>query len=244
MSTVNDLLVATLKLIGAVAKTETAAPDEIADAFARLNDMVDAWQADRVTIFGVVRSVYNLTSGQSTYTIGAGGNFNAVRPIFIQDAGIITTTSNPVFELPVRILTVDEFAQISIKTQQSTLAWYLYYDYAYDPNGRGNIQLYPVPSVGTLQLALYVPTPIAQFTSINQTIGLPPGYAEALRYNLAVRLCPEFGKKVDPVVAALAMESFGTIARANTRLQNLGMDPMLIGDSKRSVFNFLTGESL
>lgn len=67
-------------------------------------------------IFNVARNVYPLVSGQQAYTIGPGGNFNPPRPIWIQDAGIISTTSalQPL-ELPMAILSDDEWAGLSIK---------------------------------------------------------------------------------------------------------------------------------
>lgn len=241
--TVNDLLIATLKLIGAIAKSETPDADEMADAFARLNSMIDGWAAQSTTIYAIVPSTYPLVAGQQVYQIGPGApDFNAVRPLIIQDAGIITTTVTPNFELPMTILTEDQWAQVTIKAQASTLAWYLYYDKAFP---LGNIKLWPVPNVGGLQLALYVPTQISQFANPTDTIILPPSYEEALRYNLAVRLCPEWGRPLDPVVGALAAKTFATLQVANKRLDTLGVDASLIGAAgNRGVFNWITGASM
>lgn len=237
--TVNDLITATMKLIGAIAKTEQPTQDEFADCLSRLNDMIDSWAADRLTIYGVVRTAYNLTSGQQVYTIGESGSpdFNAVRPIWIQDAGIIDTSVNPTYELPMGILTDDEWSEVTIKGVTSALSWYLYYDYAY-PNG--NISVWPVPNVGTLQMALYVPTPVTQFATGTTTIALPPGYAEAIRYNLAVRLCPEFGRPLDPTVVGMAAQTKANIERANQRLYTLGVDATLVG-AGRGAFNWILG---
>jgi hypothetical protein len=239
--TVNDLIAATLKLIGAIAGVETPSPDQQNDALARLNDMLDAWAANSLTIFQVVPTEYPLVSGQQTYTIGkgAGANFNAVRPSWIQRAGIISTATTPQFELPMRILNSDEWSEITIKSVPSTLSWYLWYDYAF-PNG--NIRIWPIPSVSSLKLALYVPTPVTRFTTVTAPLAYPPGWSEALRYNLAVRLCPEWGRPIDPVVAAIAQQSLATLERSNTRPALLGMDASLVG-SQRHVFNWLTGSS-
>lgn len=238
---VSDLLTATIKLIGGIAKSEVPSADEMADAFARLNSMVDSWGAERQMIYQLVRSLYPLVSGQQVYSIGtaAGATFNAVRPMYIQDAGLVNTAYTPNFELPMRILTIDEWASLSIKSQQATQSWYLWNDYAY-PNS--NLSLWPIPNVGTLQLALYVPTPLTQFANTGATVSLPPGYEEALRYNLAVRLCPEWGRPIDPVVAKMAQDSFALVQRANTRLNTLGVDIALVSTGQ-GIFNFLTGLS-
>jgi len=239
---VQDLITLVLKDIGVVAKTEVPTPDELNDAFTTANMMLDSWAIDRLMIFQNVRSVYPLVSGQQFYAIGQSGSpdFNAVRPIWIQDAGIIQAAYTPNFELPVRILTIDEWASLTIKNQPATQSWYLYNDYAY-PNS--NLALWPVPSVSTLQLALYVPTPLTQFTSVTSTLSVPPGYLAALRWNLAVWCCPMFSKQIDPVVGKLAGDSLAAVQRANKRLDTLGVDDALVGGVDRGIFNYLTGQS-
>jgi len=237
---VSDLIIRAVKEIGGVAKAEPLSADELTDGFNILNDMLDAWAAERLLIYQLVRSTYPLTANKQTYTIGVGGDFNAVRPVWIQDAGLINVAYTPTFELPVRILTIDEWAALTIKSQQATQSWYLWNDYGFPLS---TLSLWPVPSVSTLQLALYVPTPISQFANVNATVSFPPGYAEALRYNLAVRLCPSWGKQLDPVLANMASESLRTIQRANERFDTLGVDNALIGGADRGVFNYLTGQS-
>lgn len=237
--TVSDLLTATLKLIGSISKSEVPSADEMADAFARLNSMVDSWAIERQMIYQLGRSQYPLVSGQQVYTIGPGGNFNAVRPQYIQDAGLVNTAYSPNFELPVRLLTIDEWASLSIKSQQATQSWYMWNDYAYPLS---NLSVWPVPSVSTLSLALYVPTPLTQFASTAASVTLPPGYEEALRYNLAVRLCPEWGRQIDPVVAKMAQDSLALVQRSNKRLDTLGVDSALV-DPSRGIFNWITGLS-
>lgn len=242
--TVQDLITSTMKLIGAIAAGEVPTADESADCLARLQDMVDSWAAERLTIFQVLRSVYPLTSGKQQYTIGPGGDFDQARPVWIQDAGIISNAnpSQPL-ELPMSMLSDDDYASVSIKNVASSLSWYLYYNYGNDANGRGTCWVWPIPNVGNLQIALYCPQQLSVFPALATTIILPPGYREALRFNLAVRLSPEFGKAPDPVINGLATESFARIQRANKRLQRLGIDPALTAASAARIFNYLTGTS-
>lgn len=241
---VQDLITAALKLIGAIAKTEVPSADESADVLARLQDMADSWAAERLAIFQVLRSVFPLVSNKQTYLIGPGGDFNIARPTWIQDAGIISN-NNPLqpLELPMTLLSDDDYASVSIKNVASSLSWFLYYDYGYNALGQGTIWVWPIPNVGNLQLALYCPTPLVTFPALNSPIILPPGYAEAIRYNLAIRLCPEFGRPVDPVVAQMAAESYARIERSNKRLQRLEIDPALTAASGARIFNYLTGVS-
>lgn len=62
--------------------------------------------------------------------------------------------------------------------------------------------------------------------TLQTTISFPPGYAEALRYNLAVRLGAEFAAPASPTVQALAIDSFARIKTMNA--PDLGMQSDLI----------------
>jgi hypothetical protein len=238
---VADIIRRTLRLIGSLAKSEVPSADEQSDVLYYLQAMMDSWRADRLTIFNVQTLIFPLVSGQQVYTIGPGAQFNTLRPLWIDLAGIISNT-NPVqpLELPVRILNDQEWSAISIKSVQSSLAWYLYYDYAFT-GGWGNIKLWPIPNTATTQLALYIPVPLTSFVTPQDVFALPPGWEEAVRYNLAVRLCPEWGRPVDPVVAKIAMDSYAMICRANKRIQLLDMDPALLGNGE-GIFNWITGQ--
>jgi hypothetical protein len=243
--TVADFLTATLKLINAIAKSETPSPDEFQDSLDRFRSMLDTWAADRLTIFSVVPTTFPLLAGKQSYSIGLGGaDFNVPRPLWIENAGIISTANalQP-FELPVRVLDDSEWASITIKNVASQLAWYLWYDYAFQgPLGWGNIKVWPIPTASTTQLVLYLPTPLTNFISLQEALILPPGWEEALRTNLAIRLCPEFGRPVDPVVAKLAIDGYAMLCRANKREQLLSVDAALVSESN-GVWNWLTGAS-
>lgn len=226
----NDLVGRALKLIGAIAAGETATSDEAADAFSRLNDLLDDWGAERLTVFSVTRNTpYTLTSGTASYTIGTGGSMNIARPVWIENVGlIIDSGASTLTELPIRLFTNDEWAAIRQKSLQSALSQGIWYDYTWSA-GLARIFPWPIPNVGTTQLVLYTPTALVQFADQTSTdYTFPPGYARALRYNLAVELAPEWGRPLDPVVAAIAAESKATIKRANIRIQALRCDPALL----------------
>jgi hypothetical protein len=91
----------------------------------------------------------------------------------------------------------------------------------------GEIWVWPVPSVATT-LVLYWREPVQQFPDLVTPVDLLPGYAKALRTNLALELAPEFGRVVDPMVDRLARESLADIKRANLPYTEIGMDAALV----------------
>jgi hypothetical protein len=88
---------------------------------------------------------------------------------------------------------------------------WLYYEPSY-PLGR--IFMYPVPSGGQLHITTW--TPLTSFAA-SDDVALPPGYQEAITYQLAARLAPEYGVQVPPAVAMLAKAAKADIKRVNFR---------------------------
>lgn len=237
--TARDLIARALRSIGGLAAGETPSGAEELDAYATLNDLVDAWATQRLTIYQVCRQVFPLVNGQGTYTIGVGGEFDHARPLWIDHAGLLTTQDNgEVLELPLELLTTQDWAEESGKDGTSSLPTALYNDYAYPWS---SLTVFPAPDTSGLEIALYLPTAVTAFADLSTDYDLPPGYARALRYNLAVELAPEWGRPLDPVVSALAVESLAWVKRANKRHDHvLSIDPALIMQSE--AFNWLTGE--
>lgn len=229
-------------------------PADMDVAFQACNDMIDAWAAKRLTVFQTLRKLFDLVPNKGSvinpYTIGPGGDFDVARPTWIPNAMLVVYTTTPPFEMALTVLTPDEYAGISIKDLASALANTLYFDGKFDTSGAdvglGNIFLYPVPNgQQPVKLALYLPIPMRGFADISTTdYTFPPGYAEALRYQLAMRLAAEFQKPVSPAIAQLARDSFAVIESANVPIPTLRCDWGIVGtNAASSLYNWRTGSS-
>ena len=103
------------------------------------------------------------------------------------------------------------------------------------------VALYPYPTEN-VSLELYSWQALAQFADLVTPVALPDGYEEAVIYNLAVRLAPEYGRALDATVAALAIQSKAAIEALNAPSPAAHLDPAIFGSSRRAGFNWLTGE--
>lgn len=231
-----EMVSASLRLIGALAANETPGASEAASALQALNDMLDSWSNERLTIFSIVREVFSLTAGKQTYTMGAGGDFATTRPMKIENAVIQLSVNSPTVEIPMRILNKDQYAGIIVKTVESSYPLYLYNDDAFP---LANVSVWPVPSA-TCSAALYSSKPLSNISTLTTALSFPPGYQEAIKFNLAIRLAPEYGRQVPDAIAAIAMESKANIKRMNIKPYYLQVDDAL--RSKPAVFNWMTGE--
>lgn len=253
----SELCTKALRTIGVVGQATKATPYDLDTAFETANEMLDGWAAVRLTIFQNLRYSYPLTpgrggpftgSGTGPYTIGPGGDFDQVRPLWIPNAELeITNTQPNPYEIPLYVMGEDEWARVSIKSLASSLANSLYYNGRFDTHGvgtgLGEIYLWPVPNgAQSVALVLYSPVPLTEFADLNATdYFFPPGYKEALKWQLALRLCDPFGRPATPTLTDMATKTFAVIQRPNVHMPILQSD---IGQGRTTgLYDWRTGSS-
>jgi hypothetical protein len=84
-------------------------------------------------------------------------------------------------------------------------------------------------------------TQISEISDLSDELSLPDGYSDAIIYNLAVRLAPDYGRMVPDLVMMTAAESMATIKRAGHRPSYLSADDGLLSVGRS--YNILTGDS-
>lgn len=227
-------------MINFVASGETLKGAEVQDGLVVLQQMLEAWGADRLTIFTLARTLFNVTVGKQVYTLGTGGDWNIPRPARIQYWSPISN-QNPL--LPVELesenlLTDAEWKAIRVKNILNPLARALYDDGGFPLR---SMSVWPIPSDGTAQIALYTWAALSSYNDLTTNVLFPPAYAEAIRYNLAVRLAAEWpGAELTPMAAQLARESLMRIKSINAPVVKLKCDSAIVGES--GTYNWLTDD--
>ena len=214
---VSDLISRALNLAGRLGPGRTAGASEKASAFLRLNEMLDAWAAERLMIYKIVPATHVLVAAQQVYTIGPGAaDFNLPRPMRIDEASIIYCS----IRYPLELLTPAGWSAVRDSDIAETaltgvIPRKMWNDQA---SPISNLYLWPIPSTNNTLLETFTWEPITQFGATSDTVTLPPAYLEALRFNLAVSFAAEIGKGVAPQVAAQAAESKRNIQISNKAL--------------------------
>jgi hypothetical protein len=242
---ISDLIRSAFRLISRLGAGFTYAPSEGVDALFILNAMLDSWSLDSL-ISGYARLTQSFTLGQTQptdgYTIGTGGDFDAGRPVKLLDAKyIVMTNASQPLHLPLDILNSDQFEAIHLPDTTSTIPTRLFYNPTYP---LGTIKLWPEPTVTSDKLLLsWWQTITGNITDQNAIFSVPPGYLDAVRYNLAIRLALEMDKPVKPGVPQLAVESLARIQNANAETPQMTCNPGVMPyGSGLWGFNILTGE--
>lgn len=231
-TTASTIVRGAFETIGVLGEGQTLDSAKGADGFRRLNLMIRSWSLQNLTIPVTVREVFDLVALQggptNPYTIGDGGDFDTDRPPTqnaLQGAGLILTSSDPDVEIPRAIFTDAMWQAIQIKDLQSGgsgVPTGVYYNPTFP---LGSIYLWPIPSTGDNDLALYLRKPLVAFPDQTTSVDLPDGVEEAMEYNLAVRLCGPYSVPMDDDVRAMARSTLAIYKRANYHLRDLSQDP-------------------
>lgn len=229
--TVRTLIRRTLTLIGVIGEGETPSAEMQADGLSSLKDMLESWSTESLSVYTSVREQFTLVASQAAYTWGATGNFNSARPVEIEFASILAGG----VEYPVQILNLEQWSSIAQKTATSDLPGFLYFETSFP---LGQVNLYPVPSTAVV-LVVNSKKPLTNFASVNEEVSFPPGYARAIRYNLAIELADEYGRQIGAGIGMIAAKSLGAIKKKNSKPRYLTPDH-IPGQSRG--FNIYTGE--
>jgi len=230
---------------GGPAQDAVAALDLITDAFAELNvflpgesipntdahtglrslnGLLGSWAQQTLTIPSVARLTFPLTADKGSpanpYTIGPGGDFDTPRPAnpgALRRAAMLVPSTTP-FEIPVSVLSPASWDALTIKTLSGALPTLLFYDPTFTA-GLGRIYLWPQPTVTTNSLVLYVDGALATFADLTTAYQVPPGYRDALVFNLAKRLAGPYTRPIDPELKEQAATALSLIKRSNLTLE-------------------------
>ena len=211
---------------------------------------------------GQTLSGTGITAGTkiTQFLTGAGGNVNEVgtyqlntyqtvsstditayyqKPLSLNSAFVrINTNSNgtPVLngglDYPVSVLTLQDYELIGLKTLNGPWPKAVYFNPGEDS---GNLFVWPNPSQG--ELHLFANTIFSRYESLNTPIVLPQGYSMAVRWCLAERLMPMYGKASPTQIAMI--QKFAAQGKATLKRTNMGplqvaqyADALLVGRAK------------
>jgi hypothetical protein len=143
-------------------------------------------------------------------------------------------------DYPVTILNLENYELIGLKTLSGFYPRALYYQPA---ETLGNIFVWPSPSQG--EMHLFADTLFQRFNSINDEIIIPQGYFMCLRWCLAERLMPMYGKASPTqiqMINGFAGHAKATIKRTNMRpVQTARFDASLVVGKRADAGFILTG---
>ena len=234
MATAFDQIKAALRLIGQLAEGEEPSPQAAQDALNAMNQMIDSWNTERLSVFNTQDQVYNWTPGLITQTLGPTGDFVGNRPVLLDDATYFRDPQTNV-SYGIKFINQQQYDGIAVKTVTSTYPQVMWINMEY-PNI--TMTIYPKPT-RLLEWHFISVEELSQPATLNTELFLPPGYLRAFKYNLAMEIANEFGVEPMPQVVRIAMTSKRNLKRINNPDDIMSMPYSLVATRQR--FNIYAG---
>lgn len=227
MATCANLIERAMRLLGQVPTGGTPTTSEYAIGLIAVNGMLSSWCNEKLMCYAMREESLTFTAAVSR-TIGPSGNLVTTRPVEISAAWVVDSGNT---SQPVDIITDEEYAAIPDKTATSNYPSRANYK-ASMPDG--TIYFYPVPTAsGTMKLLTR--TPLTAFSATSDSVSLPPGWEDAIAFNLAVVLGPEFETEAKGSTVEMARTTKAAIKRVNSApIKAYTELAMLVGPRRRS----------
>ena len=232
--TAGDQINRALRLLGVLAEGETSSAEVSQDSLTALDQMIDSWNTERLSVFSTQDQTFTWPAGQINRTLGPTGNFVGNRPVLLDDATYYRDPGTNV-SYGIKFINQQQYNGIAVKTVTSTHPQVIFVNMTYPDV---DMYIYPRPTrdlewhfISVQQLT----TPATLATNIL----FPPGYLRAFVFNLAMEIAPEFGVEPSPQVRRIAMTSKRNIKRINNPDDVMSMPYAIV--SSRQRFNIFAG---
>jgi hypothetical protein len=233
-TTANEQINGALRLLGVLAEGETPSAATSQDALVALNQMIDSWNTERLSVFSTQDQVFSWPPGAISRTLGPTGDFVGERPILIDDSTYFRDPASGI-SYGLKLINQQQYNGIAVKTVTSTYPQVMWVNMEYPDI---TMTVYPVPTK-VLEFHIVSVNPLTAPANLATVLAFPPGYLRAFRYNLACEIAPEFGVEPSPTVMRVAMTSKRNLKRINNPDDIMAIPYSIVGTRQR--FNIFAG---
>ena len=233
-TTAGDQINGALRLIGQLAEGETPSSATSQDALTAMNQMLDSWSSERLSVFSTQDQVFTWPTSTASRTLGPTGDFVGNRPVQVDDSTYFRDPSNNI-SFGIKIINQQQYDGIAVKTVTSTYPQVLWINMDM-PNI--NMYIYPVPTKA-LEWHFISVTELSEPATLATVLVIPPGYLRAFRFNLGCEIAAEFGVEPSPQVQRIAMSSKRNIKRINNPDDVMSLPYSIVATRQR--FNIYSG---
>jgi hypothetical protein len=234
MTTAGDLINGSLRLLGVLAEGETPSAETSQDALLAMNQMIQSWNTERLTVFATQDQVVSWPPSTISRTFGPTGDIVANRPVAIDDSTYFRDPSNGI-SYGLKLINQQQYNGIAVKTVTSTYPQVMWVNMTYPDV---EMYVYPVPTK-VLEFHIVSVEELTQPANLATDLAFPPGYLRCFRYNLACEMAPEFGTEPSRQVQRIAMTSKRNLKRINNPDDIMSMPYSIVATRQR--FNIFAG---
>lgn len=231
--TAGDQINRALRLLGILAEGETPSASMSQDALMAMNQMIESWNTERLSVFCTQDQIFEWPSSQIKRTLGPTGDFVGNRPILFDDATYFKAPNGVSYGI--KFINQQQYDGIAVKNVTSTYPQVIFANMTY-PNVE--MYVYPMPTQ-VLEWHFVSVQELTEPATLSTQLHFPPGYLRAFTYNLAMEFSPEFGVEPSPQVQRIAMTSKRNLKRINNPDDVMALPYALVANRQR--FNIYAG---
>ena len=239
---IGDLCRASLKECGAIGVGQTPLQEDVDDAWARMQWLLMQWERKRWLVYHL-KSYSKVSTGQISYTIGPGGEFdtgpNSIRPPKLSSAFTRQQMDsvNPIdYQLEI-MQSMEDYNWIALKNLHAGPGEAVFLDSDWP---LANLYVWPIPQAGIYEIHVTVHEQLPfHFLTINDRIILPYEYYAAMMYSLAMRLRPKYRMGTYPGdhLPGMAKDSMAVLRIGGTQVTKLRMPSGLKRGGTYNIFS-------
>ena len=231
--TAGDQINRSLRLLGVLAEGETSSASVSQDALMALNQMIDSWNTERLSVFSTQDQVFTWPSSILSRTLGPTGDFVGNRPVLLDDATYFKAPSGVSYGI--KFINQQQYNGIAVKNVTSTFPQVMWVNMTFP-----DIEMYVYPRpTQDLEWHFVSVEELNNPATLSTVLYYPPGYLRAFTYNLAMEFAPEFGVEPSPQVQRIAMTSKRDLKRINNPDDVMALPYALVANRQR--FNIYAG---
>lgn len=231
--TAGDQINRALRLLGVLAEGETPSASMSQDCLMALNQMIESWNTERLSVFATQDQVFIWPAGEIKRTLGPSGDFVGNRPILLDDSTYFVANSGVSYGI--KFINQQQYDGIAVKTVTSTFPQVIFVN-----NEFPNVEMfvYPKPTQALTWHFISVEE-LSQPADLATVLYFPPGYLRAFTYNLAMEFAPEMGVEPSAQVQRIAMTSKRNLKRINNPDDVMSMPYAIVATRQR--YNIYAG---
>jgi hypothetical protein len=221
------------RLLGILAEGETPSAAMSQDALMALNQMIDSWNTERLSVFSTQDQVFTWPASLISRTLGPTGDFVGLRPVLLDDSTYFRAPNNVSYGI--KFINQQQYNGIAVKTVTSTYPQVMWVNMTFP-----DIEMYVYPRpTQDLEFHFVSVEKLDEPADLATVLYYPPGYLRAFTYNLAMEIAPEFGVEPSPQVQRIAMTSKRDLKRINNPDDVMALPYALVANRQR--FNIYAG---
>ena len=232
--TAGDQINRALRLLGVLAEGETPSAETSQDALMAMNQMIDSWDTERLSVFCTQDQVFTWPAGIVSRTLGPTGDFVGLRPVLLDDSTYYRDPGTGV-SFGVKFINQQQYNGIAVKTVTSTYPQVIFVNNTFPDI---DMYVYPRPT-RDLEWHFVSVQKLDNPAGLATVLLFPPGYLRAFTYNLAMEIAPEFGLEPSPQVQRIAMTSKRNLKRINNPDDVMSLPYAIVATRQR--FNIYAG---